>query len=53
MGGSFEMQERAMSDTSLFIRLGELQIGAVGPVGIGAVVVLALMLLGARWRGIL
>jgi hypothetical protein len=38
-----------MTDPSLFIRYGEFQAGAVGLYAIIAVIVLALIALGARW----
>jgi hypothetical protein len=42
-----------MTDPSLFIRWGEFQAGAIGHVAIIAFVVVIVLLVGAKWRGIL
>lgn len=42
-----------MSDPSLYIRWGDFQAGAVGHVAIVALVVAIVLVLGAKWRGIL
>jgi hypothetical protein len=42
-----------MTDSSIFIRFGEFQAGAFGLAGIIALVLLAVLAIGARWRGLL
>lgn len=42
-----------MTDPSIFIRFGEFQAGAFGLAGIIALVLLAVLAVGARWRGLL
>jgi hypothetical protein len=42
-----------MTDPSIFIRFGEFQAGAFGLAGIIALVLLAALAVGARWRGLL
>jgi hypothetical protein len=42
-----------MTDPSIFIRFGDFQAGAFGLAGIIALVLLAVLAIGARWRGLL
>jgi hypothetical protein len=42
-----------MTDASIFIRYGDFQAGAFGLAGIVALVLLAMLAIGARWRGLL
>ncbi len=42
-----------MNDPSLFIRYGDFQAGAFGLSAIVALVLLALLAIGARWRGLI
>ena len=42
-----------MADPSIFIRWGEFQAGAVGPIAIIALVAVVAIYVGAKWRGIL
>jgi hypothetical protein len=42
-----------MTDPSIFIRYGDFQAGAFGFAGIIALVLLAALVIGARWRGLL
>ena len=42
-----------MTDPSIFIRYGDFQAGAFGLAAIIALVVLAALAIGARWRGLI
>ena len=42
-----------MGEPSLVIHVWGIQVDAVGPYGIGAVIVLAILLLAARWAKLL